>query len=383
MKIIQYPLPDLGTMEVTKLTAAAPAFSTTLYIENPTGFAVNDFIVVECVGNEKAELRQISAQPAFGEFTVSAMRFEHQVGTCIKFSPFDQSRIYRSTDNITYTLVDTKDLDYQDKYGLITYIDDTGSDDYWYKVEYWNSATTTGIMSSPIKTQTATGFLSVEDFKTETGITGSDQLISVALKYGAENIRRNLCIKQTAEFLTPDTNFVIDIKDLEFADGDLNGTIDKYDFVTWEEAQDGTRTYVTSDITAIDVDRHRITFGSTHPTGSNKLKMEFYLTFYKLTDMPMKLRRLNMLYAVNYIFQNIPMRKLQRGVGSWSLNGVSITFEGSMIRETIADNKKEIAILLKELSKLYTRFTPIHRPSYKGTSWIKSTLHWQSDNVPV
>lgn len=362
----------------------------TINVENTADFKNSDYIIIEKVGNEIAEMAQIINVVSQTELQISLpIRFDHQEGTCIRKTPFNYAKLYRSTDNTTYDLIDYKELDWQDKYGLITFVDNDGSDDYYYKVEYYNSTTDSGIMSSPIKTQTATGFLTVEEFKRETGMSGDDETIAAALKYGAENIKRNLYTKREAQFGTPDTKFQIDSEDygdtwgLQFADANLNGEIDKYDFIAWEQEQDGTRTYVTSDIVDIDVDRHIIYFGSTHPAANNKLVIQYYLTFRKTTEMEMKMRRLNMLYAVNYLFRSIAFRKLQDGISSWTINGVSVSFDGSAVRDTIEQNEKEIAALLKELAALYVRFTTIHRPVGSNMRWFKSTLTFGSDNVPV
>lgn len=388
MKIIQYQLPDISKMEVTKLENSAVAGSLTLTVENSTDFAVNDYIVIENVGNELAEMRQISAVPSAVGITVgAATTFAHQEETCIRKTPFNQARIYRSADNVTYNIIATLDLDWQDKWGLITYIDNTGDDSYYYKVEYWNSTTNAGIISGAIKTQTQTGFLTIDQFKEETGIIGNDLVISQALAYAAEQIKRHLYTKKQWQYgdNPADTSFNIPVNEpdgcyastLEFADANMDGILDKNDFVVWEEDTDGVRTYVTSDINNVDIDRHIVTFTNPHPSTDKKLVFEYYLTTRKFGDYAAKFRRLSQLYAMNYVYSTNIGKRMQRGISSWTLNGVNMNFDMNTTKQVMDMNEKQIKMLIEELQGVYIRTTRMREPDRRDWSWFKSTLHWR------
>jgi len=390
-KIITYPNPDISKQEVTYLSQDEAAGVTTLNVENTADFASNDYIVVEQVGNELCEMKQIDTiVSATSMSTLSITAFPHGTGIEIRKTLFNQARLYRSADNVTYNMIQTQDIDWQDKYGLINFIDPTGSDDYWYKVEYYNSTTTDSYMSSPIKTPTQFGYMTVEEFMNETGIKGDPNTIAHALNYGAEAIYRKLYTgRQYEAAVTPGTEFSIPTDStgefgsgLEFADANLDGKIDKDDFLAYEEDTDGVRTYVTSDIASVDVDRHLVTFNSPHPAANKKLIFEYQLTYRKLTELSEALRRLNMLYAVNYIFRSIPFKRLQRGIGGWTINGVSVDFQMGMLMDVVKQNEKEILDIISMMGRIYTRKTQLRYPSGKPLSWIKSTLNWTSDNVP-
>jgi hypothetical protein len=381
-KIITYPNPDISKNEQTTLSADVSAGATTLGVINTADFSANDYVVIEQVGNELCEMRQINAIVSVSSMSLLiSTSFAHGKLCLVKKTFYDKARLYRSTDNITYSLIATQDIDWQDKYNLITFIDATGSDDYWYKVEYFNTTSLLSWMSSPIKTQTKTGSLTVEEFKNETGIKGDDNFIAQALLYGAQMISRRLYTYRQLKSTTQDTKFLIDNEahgciGLTFADNNLDGIVDKNDFVIYEEDTSGVRTYVTSDVLSVDVDRLMITFNSTHPSSDKTLVFEFYFTFRKTTDLTALTRRLNILYAVNYIYGNLPFKRLQRGIGGWTINGVSVDFQLGMLKDVTKNNMEEINRILNDLMRFYVRTTQFRKPVSKPASWIKSTLHW-------
>lgn len=378
MKVITYPNPDLKDMEYTIIAEDITAGATVLKVINTEGYEVDDYIVIEQVGCEIAELGQIGTIDTVSQITLKAgIKFAHGKLTPIRKTYFNQAKLNRSSDGTTYSTIDTINIKWEDHNNQIVISDSSGSDDYFYQIEYFNSENSLSIKSSPIKTMTPTGYLTIGEFKEESGIRGNDNVISRALFYGAENIKRKLFTAREFKSTVEGTKFELPVESLEFADRNLNGEIDTTDFTVWEEATDGVRTYVTSDISAIDVDRHLITFTNTHPTDGKTLVFEFELTYRKLTEFFELLRRLNTLYAVSYIFRNIPIGRLQTGIGSWSLNGVNINFEATQVSDTVKENKAEIDSILSDIAKVYTRKTRMREPSRRSMSWIKSTLRFE------
>jgi len=386
-KTITYPNPDLKDFECTQLSEDKTSAVTQFKVINTTDFEADQYIVIEQVGNEIAEQNQIDTITDLETINLKTTTgFAHGKLTPIKRTPYNKIRLHRSADGETYSQIDEKDIDWQDKYNQAVFIDPTGTDEYYYKIEYYNSTTSLSWFSSQIKIPTQIGYLTVEEFQRETGIKGNPETIAHALKYGAQMIFRKLYTHRLALSTAEQTQFKLDVGQdcggmgaLEFADGNLDGKIDKEDFLAYEVDQDGVRTYVTSDITSIDVDRHLVTFGSTHPTNGRTLNIEYDLTFRKLAELDEAVRRLNLLHAVNYLFRNIPMRRMQRGVGSWSLNGVSIDFDGAELREIITSNNTEINGIVSDIQRIYIRFTNLRRPERKNYGYLRSTLHWTSN----
>jgi hypothetical protein len=245
-----------------------------------------------------------------------------------------------------------------------------------------------------MQTASPTGFLTVEEFKNITGIKGDDNYIAEALKFGVQTLARKLYVSRTDSSTVQDTIFwLLDSQPttqqvgygpchgLEFADGNLDGAVDKKDIVAYEVDSNGVRTYVSSDINNLDVDRHVITFNSVHPASGKSLIFEFYATYRKLSEQNELFKRLNLLYAANYVFRNVPLRRLQRGIGGWTINGVNVDFQMGLMKDTIKQNEEEIIQIIRDIQRIYIRGTTIHQPTTKPMSYIKSTLHWTSDNI--
>jgi len=390
-KIIKYKNPDISQYEYTQMTADKALGTTVLIVQNTTGFVTDNFIVIEQVGNEYAEMQQIDSIDTISQMTLkSGIQHSHGQITPVRLTLFNQMRLYRSTDNVTYSLIDTQDINWQDKFNQATFIDATGNDNYYYKVEYYNSVTTLSVMSSAIKTPTQIGYLTVEDFKKETGIKGDDDTIAHALKFGSQEIIRKLFTGRQYKTTEINNQFYLPTglsgsgdgstcfpSGLEFADSNTDGLINKDDFLVYEEDNTGVRTYITSEITNVDVDRHLIEFSIQHPVPNKTLVFEYQLTYRKIADLDEALRRLNMLYAVNYVFRNIPFKRLQRGCGGWTINGVSVDFQNSMISDVIKSNETEILHIISMIGRVYTRFTQLRQPTVFGSQWIKSTLNWR------
>ena len=395
MKLIQYPNPDISKQERTTLTSSLSPTNTVCPVVNNADFAVADYVVIDAIASDITELRQIATAgvPIPTQIILSTgVSLVHSSGARITKTPFNQARLYRSLDNVTYTLVTTQPLDFQDPYNLINFTDNTGSDAYYYKVEYWNSTLSIGIMSSPIKTETIYGWITIQDFKAETGIKSDDAQVASALKYGAQMISRRIFTPRMYKTTLTGTSFNVptdpseDVNNdpfhMEYADRNIDGQISPLDFTIYEVDTAGVRTYVNSDVSSIDVDRHIINFTSQHPAPNKTLTFEYQITFRKLNELDAILRRLNTLYGVNFLFRNIPFKRLQRGIGGWTINNVTVDFQANMISDVIKSNDEEIKKLIASISKLYTRFTPIRMKQPVGISWIKSTLTWTSDNVP-
>lgn len=362
-KIIDFQNPDITKTEITYLSASINAGLGVLTVQSTADFSVNDIVVIEDVGNEKCEMQKILNVASISQLTLdNNVVFNHEIITPIRKSYYNQMRLYRSTDNVTYTLIDTKNIDWQDKYNKTTFVDNTGSDAYWYKVEYYNSYNLNSKMSDPIKTITQPGFITVDEFRDMTGIKGTDEALAKIIRTGAEALARRLYTFRIYQSTQVNTQHFLDVGVLELADTNFNLQIDKEDLLAYEADADGVRTYVTANITSVDKDRHLVLFNSVYPTNGKTLYIEYHLTFRKISEMQETWKRLNALYSANYFLKTVPITKMQRGIGSWTLNGVTINFDGGELRNVTAENEKEIANLINLLMRFYSRPTRIGRP---------------------
>ena len=82
------------------------------------------------------------------------------------------------------------------------------------------------------------------------------------------------------------------------------------------------------------------TFDTELPTSDNYLMIKYFRGVNVNDKIKYQLKELNKLLAVNWLFTNIPFSQLQRGITSWTLNGVNVTFDLSAMQSIIESNKK-------------------------------------------
>lgn len=378
--------PDLKLNELSLLTEDVAIGATTIKVQNTGNLAVNDFVVLGIVGSEKAEVLRIAT--IFDSTTLTVVTgsiFAHVFDEPITKIDSNQIKIYRSIDGgVTFPLLATINIDYNSPKSTTEYIDTAGIQTYIYRYTFFNSFSLVETAQSQNIVQTKIqGYITVDEFKAQTGLAVADVLIEEAIVRGANWIRRELYAPRVFRTGEPKTEQFLPVyARFTFADGDLSNTaINKNDFYAFEEDPSlnglpGTRTDITFDITAVDVNRNTITFGTARPTSNKTLVVVFWETWEKLkfteTDQSVlanaprwdniELKQLNKLMAVNYIFENVPFQVLIKGISQWSLGGVSVNFDYDVVQKVMADNKKKINDIRDEIERIYIRYTEFRRP---------------------
>ena len=141
MQILSAPTEDSVLTELTYLSDDVAVAANSISVTNPQGFATDDYIVIERVRSETAEVVKI-ASVSGSEITLStALNFLHKDGVRIQKILFNQRRFYRSTSETgSYTLLATKSIGVDRPDGTF-YEDSTGTSTSWYKSTYYNSTT--------------------------------------------------------------------------------------------------------------------------------------------------------------------------------------------------------------------------------------------------
>ena len=141
MQILSAPTEDSVLTELTYLSDDVAVAANSISVTNPQGFATDDYIVIERVRSETAEVVKI-ASVSGSEITLStALNFLHKDGVRIQKILFNQRRFYRSTSETgSYTLLATKSIEVDRPDGTF-YEDSTGTSTSWYKSTYYNSTT--------------------------------------------------------------------------------------------------------------------------------------------------------------------------------------------------------------------------------------------------
>ena len=143
MQIISAQLENSLLCEISYLATDATANAGTFTVDNVNGLAANDYIVVEKVGTETAEIVKIAS--ILGQvITLSAnTTFAHTERTQIQKILYNQRKFYRATSKTgTYSLLagGTKTIEVDRPDGTF-FEDSEGLSTSYYKATYYNSTT--------------------------------------------------------------------------------------------------------------------------------------------------------------------------------------------------------------------------------------------------
>jgi len=143
--------PEISRDEETRITADAVAGATTLYVENTSGLAANNLILLEKLGQENAEIVTISSITNKTTLVCSSTSFAHSAGAKVFKIDYNQIKIYRSTTGIngTYSLYQTIPISVDQD--ITEFTDTSGTTTTYYKFSFYNSVSTNETdLSDPI-----------------------------------------------------------------------------------------------------------------------------------------------------------------------------------------------------------------------------------------
>jgi len=149
--------PEISRDEETRITADTTAGATTLNVENTSGLSANNLILLEKLGQEKAEIVTISSITNKTLLVCSATSFDHSAGTKIFKIDYNQIKIYYSTTGIsgTYTLYQTIPISVDQD--ITEFTDTSGTTTTYYKFSFYNSVSANETdLSDPLS---ASGFV--------------------------------------------------------------------------------------------------------------------------------------------------------------------------------------------------------------------------------
>lgn len=134
---------DFSGQQWTTLSSAASAAETTLTVTNTTGFADDDYVLIEPY-TEKSEIVRINDTVSSDtSLTITALKFSHASDVKIFRLPYNKMKFYEcETETGTYTVIAgaTVDLSYDSTYTNYDY--PAGDDDYYFKRTFYNETTT-------------------------------------------------------------------------------------------------------------------------------------------------------------------------------------------------------------------------------------------------
>ena len=187
----------------------------------------------------------------------------------------------------------------------------------------------------------------IEEFKTTTGISGTDAFIEKALTYAQGKIVKKIFVSLKYSTNEQATSFIVERPYfMNITDGE---TVTTNDIDMYETNTDGYRFDITDLKKNIVVKEKRVVSSILVPRESRTLNIEYKIGKEWFADMLVDLQELQTLIASNYIFSKKPVSKLQNGLSEWSLNGVNVRFDSASMKQVIEDNDGLIRDLIRNL----------------------------------
>ena len=133
--------PDLNENEQSFLTTNYNAGVSSLVVDNANEFTTNEYVVVNSLGSDKAEILSLSTVSGSTQtLTVSSTIHAHNRGEQVTFIPYNQIIIQRSTDGTTYSDLSTISIRVDSTETFYVHL--TGASTDYYRAKFYNSTST-------------------------------------------------------------------------------------------------------------------------------------------------------------------------------------------------------------------------------------------------
>jgi len=178
MQVLLAPTEDIVLREKTAFSANEAAAQTILSVYNPTGFTADDFVIIDELGAEIAELLQIASVDASANTITltTGLSRAHAKDAPITKIRYNKRKFYRSsTKTGTYSPLTSEGspiLIQVDQPEGTEFEDSTGISTSWYKATYYNSSTgdeTSSDDAVPTKAGDAEHYTSIYKIRVEAG----------------------------------------------------------------------------------------------------------------------------------------------------------------------------------------------------------------------
>lgn len=192
-------------------------------------------------------------------------------------------------------------------------------------------------------------WLTTTEFTRYTGIAFSSDIIVNALETAEQEIIEHIFISDFYRSTNVSSAHQI-FTPIMSIDGDT--VIGTSDVETYEEDSFGRRYYLTTSLVSVDEYSGLVTFSSPVPTLSDThIVIESKRGQQLFIDMLSDLKELEKLLAVNYLYEDVIHKKMSGGISQWTINGVSVAFDNTAMREIMDNN-------LKGIRKIYSNLRP-------------------------
>lgn len=166
--------------------------STVLNVDNGLDFTANSIILLEGIGQERAEFKNLSSFTAT-TLTVNATTFSHNLGTSVYISQYDQIVIEKASSlNGSYSTLGTYLIQCTQQNTVVQDVAGTSTTYYRFKLKNSLSGLESALSVSvaPLVFGNSTIASMIETVRTQVGVSESDPVITTTFLLGAINEAR-------------------------------------------------------------------------------------------------------------------------------------------------------------------------------------------------
>lgn len=200
-------------------------------------------------------------------------------------------------------------------------------------------------------------WVSTTQIQSWTGISASSEVLERSLSFAEKDIIRKIFALRQYESGDSTTKHQI-FRPIMSVDGDT--TISTTDLEAYEIDSNAYQYSLATYMTEVDEKSGWVSFNVDVPTSSDRtVVIESYVGRDWFDNMLVELQELEKLIATNKFYEFLQEDKLQEGITSWSLNGVSVSFDVGNLQRFIEKNNDRISKLMNQLRiKRFDGFRP-------------------------
>jgi len=142
MAVVTIKRPDVST-NISTFVSTDYESGTTLYVENPSGFASGNYIIVGEPGLDTTEITSINADPGSNYLTITALSFDHPRGTPVYYIRWDKYSLqYKTSSTAEWAIYGSMPASLRWDSHSTEYRDATATSSYLWRYRYYSTENT-------------------------------------------------------------------------------------------------------------------------------------------------------------------------------------------------------------------------------------------------
>lgn len=203
----------------------------------------------------------------------------------------------------------------------------------------------------------------ISEIKTKYGLAFTNKILSDALRFANNQMLRNVCVNDKGDNIRTIENNVIRFKNYPYhKDLTVTTTVDNFEVYERDLSFPFTKHDLKPNVvnTLFPGNGYGyLVFDGQYPSTGREFVVQYYQTLGDLRDEEVLFdyKTLQEYYVLLYLFRNMSVHQLQRGITDNSVNGVSIRFDKSSVDDFVKQLRSWIQELILRYYPLSSTFS--------------------------